>query len=586
MPQNTPGPSRAFEIQVPCIVFLVTTPTFVGIRLWSRAKSKSGLGWDDWTILASCSFAVIVMAFMLASCTYGFGQHIANITTPNRLMTMKFFFVSQAFYKLTMNTTKMSILMLYLRIFIQRWFRITCYVLLVIITSYMVGAFFASVFQCTPVARAWNKTIPGSCIDITTNWYANAGFSIATDVIILTLPMYPLYKSKIILKRKIALMGVFALGAFVVVTSILRMQTLDFSSTSPDPTYDIASSVWTMLEENVAITCACLPMMWMPLARLFPSFFSLDNGTDSYGTSASRSSDLKATSRPRSNWTHLKAYPDTRARISMNQTSDPPNRPSEDSTGRILPSSRGSEAQAGTTDSALTNHGMAQINCLAQHFVSNSTKFMTVFSSDLSRARITAEEVCRAQVSPSGETPLQPILTQNLREKDYGSMEGRFWKTSPPLPRPRDWVMPESKASMRKRAEKFCDEHLLPLLICDPHDQQNVAIVAHGIILQELWSYFTEIFNPADTKGAPGICDTDMSTVHNKPIWSNTGYMTIRITPNATERTMLPTAMPGFAFVILSIDDKRHLANLHRTRGGVGTAAHDTKQRKIDQFFR
>lgn len=112
-----------------------------------------------------------------------------------------------------MNMTKMSILMLYLRIFIQRWFRITCYVLLVIITSYMVAAFFASVFQCTPVARAWNKAIPGSCINITTNWYANAGFSIATDIIILTLPMYPLYKSKIILKRKIALMIVFALGA-------------------------------------------------------------------------------------------------------------------------------------------------------------------------------------------------------------------------------------------------------------------------------------------------------------------------------------------------------------------------------------
>ncbi|OQD63474.1 hypothetical protein PENPOL_c009G06393 [Penicillium polonicum] len=331
MSKNAPGPSRAFEIQVPCIVFLVTTPAFVAIRLWSRAKSKSGLGWDDWTILASSIFAVIVMAFMLAACTYGFGQHIANITTPNRLMTMKLFF--------------MSILMLYLRIFIQRWFRITCYVFLVIITSYMVGAFFASVFQCTPVARAWNKAIPGSCIDITTNWYANAGFSIATDIIILTLPMYPLYKSKIILKRKIALMIVFALGTFVVVTSIVRMQTLDFSSTSPDPTYDIASSVWTMLEENVAITCACLPMMWMPLARLFPSFFSLDSGTDSYGSSGARSSELKATSRPRSNWSRLNTYPDTKGSIGMNQTGDSQKRPSEDSTGQILPSCQGGEAQ-------------------------------------------------------------------------------------------------------------------------------------------------------------------------------------------------------------------------------------------------
>lgn len=123
------------------------------------------------------------------------------------------FFISQAFYKLTMNLTKMSILLLYLRIFIQKWFRIICHVLLVIITSYMVAAFLASVFQCTPVPRAWDKTIAGKCIDITTNWYANAGFSIATDIIILALPMYPLYKTKIMMKRKVALMVVFALGA-------------------------------------------------------------------------------------------------------------------------------------------------------------------------------------------------------------------------------------------------------------------------------------------------------------------------------------------------------------------------------------
>lgn len=229
---------------------------------------------------------------------------------------------------------------------------------------------------------------------------------------------------------------------------------------------------------------------------------------------------------------------------------------------------------------------MTQINCLAQHFVSNSTKFTTVFSSDLSRASITAEGVCRAQVSSAGETPLQPKLTPNLREKDYGSMEGCFWKTPPPLSRPRDWVLPETKASMRKRAKSFFDELLLPILIRDPHGRQNIAVVAHGIILQELWSYFIEIFNPADTKVAPGICDTNMTTHHTKPVWSNTGYMTILITPHPTERAMLPNVMPNFAFVVLGIDDKKHLANLHRTRGGVGTAAHDVKQRKIDQFFR
>ncbi|KAJ5241826.1 uncharacterized protein N7469_000153 [Penicillium citrinum] len=337
MPGNLPGPSKALDIQIPCIVFLVLTPAFVAIRVWSRVNSKSGLGWDDWTILLSTVFAIIVMAFMLASCTYGFGQHIANLTKENKAKTLKLFFISQAFYKLTMNMTKMSILMLYLRIFIQRWFRIICYILLCIIASYMIAAFFASIFQCIPVARAWNKTIPGSCIDITANWYANAGFSIATDIIILALPMYPIYNSKIVLGRKIALMCVFALGAFVAVTSIIRMQTLDFSSKSPDTTYDLTSSIWTMIEENMAIICACLPMMWAPLAKLFPSLFSSTQWTTSSHGSGTRGTESNANSRSRSKWAQLDGNSDhATTSISMKPVSDGQPRLSEDSIGHIL----------------------------------------------------------------------------------------------------------------------------------------------------------------------------------------------------------------------------------------------------------
>ncbi|KAF3019391.1 hypothetical protein E8E14_012195 [Neopestalotiopsis sp. 37M] len=249
------------------------------MRLWARVRSKAGFGWDDWTSLASATFAMIVMAFMLASCSYGFGQHIANLTPQNKIMTLKMFFVSQVFYKLTINTTKMSILFLYLRIFLQRWFRIACYILLAIVASYMIAAFFASVFQCTPVPRAWNKTIAGTCINITTNWYANAGFSIATDLTILALPMQPIYTSNLRMRQKIAVMILFALGVFVAVTSILRMQTLDFSSSSLDTTW------------------------------------------------------LRS---PRNQWTQLHGYPDHRAGINLNEISATQKRLSEDSTGQIL----------------------------------------------------------------------------------------------------------------------------------------------------------------------------------------------------------------------------------------------------------
>ncbi|KAL1880047.1 hypothetical protein Daus18300_001410 [Diaporthe australafricana] len=170
-----------------------------------------------------------------------------------------------------MNLTKISILLLYMRIFaVFTWFRRVGRVLIGIVTAYMIAAFFASVFQCTPVKRAWDRSTPGTCISIEQNWYANAGFSIATDFIILLLPIQPIMSLKLPVGEKIAVLGVFILGAFVTLTSILRMQTLKFSSTSPDTTYDIASSMWTIIEDNTAIICACLPMCKRLLSALIP----------------------------------------------------------------------------------------------------------------------------------------------------------------------------------------------------------------------------------------------------------------------------------------------------------------------------
>ncbi|KAF9869840.1 integral membrane protein [Colletotrichum karsti] len=290
---NIPGESNALMVRAPAIVFFVLTPIFVGIRFWSRMKMRSGLGWDDWTILFSFVCCLLVSILMMISCEYGFGEHIKNLSKPNRLMTLKLFYVAQIFYKITINLTKASILLLYLRIFVQKYFRVLCYALLSIILAYMIATSASSVWQCNPIPRAWDKSIPGTCISLTMNWYANAGFSIATDILIMALPQHVLWKSKLPTNQKRALMVVFALGLFVTITSVLRMTTLDFSTTSPDTTYDIASTLWTLIEDNLAIICACLPMCRLPLTYVFPTVFASkqgsSNGSSGYG-SAPRSS--------------------------------------------------------------------------------------------------------------------------------------------------------------------------------------------------------------------------------------------------------------------------------------------------------
>ncbi|KAL7945957.1 putative PTH11-type G-protein coupled receptor protein [Trichoderma barbatum] len=283
--------SHADLVRIPSIVFFVITPIFVFIRFWNRISRRSGLGWDDGTIAVSFVCTLLVQIFMMISCNYGFGKHIASLSVGDRLDALKWFYVAQIFYKLTINLTKMSIVLLYLRIFVQKWFRVSCYILLGIVTAYAVASTATSIFQCNPIRGAWDKSMKPTCISLTMNWYANAGYSIATDVLILCLPMQPIWSSKLPVNQKRALMFVFALGSFVTVTSILRATTLNFSTTSPDTTFDITSTLWTIIEENVAIICACLPMCRVVLAFMFPRIFGGNTTKGSTGASGALGSE-------------------------------------------------------------------------------------------------------------------------------------------------------------------------------------------------------------------------------------------------------------------------------------------------------
>lgn len=112
-----------------------------------------------------------------------------------------------------MMCTKLSMLSMYLRFFDkQKWFRLCDFTLAGFIVLYAIGSIFATVFQCTPVQRAWNKEFAGNCINLTAFWYANAVASVFSDLLIIALPMYPVYQLQITKRAKFLLSGVFLVG--------------------------------------------------------------------------------------------------------------------------------------------------------------------------------------------------------------------------------------------------------------------------------------------------------------------------------------------------------------------------------------
>lgn len=142
------------------------------------------------------------------------GNVLWKLIRSYELTRTQYYWYNQTFYKITLNCTKASILLLYLRIFTQKWIRIGCYLILSLVITYgLISVFYSSIFQCNPVSKAFQKSIPGHCIDVRKTWQANAGFNIASDLMILVLPMPAIHSLQMSRKPKLGLIFLFGLGS-------------------------------------------------------------------------------------------------------------------------------------------------------------------------------------------------------------------------------------------------------------------------------------------------------------------------------------------------------------------------------------
>jgi len=210
----------------------------------------------------------------------------------------QYFYMAQVTYKAAINIVKCCILLLYLRLFhVVRWFRLSYWALLAVVGMYCTASIAFTIVQCRPLIRAFDKETPGTCTDTAKFWFANAGFSIATDIVILLLPMPLVWKLEVPKAQKVALAAVFAVGIFAVITSCLRVTTLDLFARSPDNTYNIANVMWTIVEPNVAVVYSCLPILRPFVVKLIPGLRSRrygSHGTPGYATGGTSTTTSKS----------------------------------------------------------------------------------------------------------------------------------------------------------------------------------------------------------------------------------------------------------------------------------------------------
>jgi len=127
-------------------------------------------------------------------------------------------------YNLSLVFTKISILLLYLRIFPGKPFRRACWIMLAFIVAYGVWSVLATIMSCYPIPYYWNKTIRGGhCQNTMALWSSIAGLRIATDLAIFALPMPGLASLQLPRKQRFLLMLVFAVGGLYATFLVLRI---------------------------------------------------------------------------------------------------------------------------------------------------------------------------------------------------------------------------------------------------------------------------------------------------------------------------------------------------------------------------
>ncbi|KAF7191564.1 hypothetical protein HII31_07066 [Pseudocercospora fuligena] len=169
---------------------------FVTGRFVFRA-SGSSYGIDDWTALFSTGVLLPINILVNLMVNEGLGQDIWMLEPIQITDILKYFFIAEFLYVWLMGATKISVLLLYLRIWqppetgiskfrVQCWVLIAVMLLFVTVYSVLLGT------VCSPIEYMWwrwDQPREGSCLDTVAQLYSIAAINLSLDFIVCCLPL-------------------------------------------------------------------------------------------------------------------------------------------------------------------------------------------------------------------------------------------------------------------------------------------------------------------------------------------------------------------------------------------------------------
>jgi hypothetical protein len=119
-------------------------------------------------------------------------------------------------YFFTASTTKMSILLMYYRLFnVDRGLKRQVFMLSILVLCWWLGCTIANLTNCIPLKYTWINSLadPRYCFNYNYYWFAAGLVESLIDILIFLLPIKAVLGLKFTTKQKVAVISVFMLGA-------------------------------------------------------------------------------------------------------------------------------------------------------------------------------------------------------------------------------------------------------------------------------------------------------------------------------------------------------------------------------------
>ncbi|KAI9154919.1 Satratoxin biosynthesis SC12 cluster protein [Paramyrothecium foliicola] len=274
LPADFLAEDKGQKLMDAAIAITVFITIFFTLFLSARIGWSERNGWDIWlfyplSFLSSLGLCICCFLYVELA---GVGRHFAYwlINDPTKIATtLQIQAGAEFLYIVGVTSPKISLLILYLKIFIDRNVRIWTYVTIGLVLAHFVATGFGTYFGvCQPFAFKWDKAIPdGRCGDIIAIYRYASIPNIITDLLILLLPLPSLRKLHINKMRKAGIIATFLMGSLGLITSIVRFVGFFTVDLEADLTYHTADTmIYTLIETSAYFICSCLPGI-RPLAR-------------------------------------------------------------------------------------------------------------------------------------------------------------------------------------------------------------------------------------------------------------------------------------------------------------------------------